>query len=80
MIAARLAGGNLFFCLFCGGGAFGSTRSSSEHSDFFEGDFVVGDFWVHSEHSDFFEGICGGGILFFGGWWGVFWIVSVGKN
>ena len=76
MIAARLAGGNLFFCLFCGGGAFGS---SSEHSDFFEGDFVVGDFWEHSEHSDFFEGICGGGILFFGGW-GVFWIVSVGKN
>lgn len=79
MIAARLAGGNLFFCLFCGGGAFGS---SSEHSDFFEGDFVVGDFWEHSEHSehsDFFEGICGGGILFFG-WWGVFWIVSVGKN
>ena len=35
MIAARLAGGNLFFCLFCGGGffwwgIFGSTRSSSE--------------------------------------------------
>ena len=22
MIAARLAGGNLFFCLFCGGGGF----------------------------------------------------------
>ena len=39
MIAARLAGGNLFFCLFCGGGAFGS---SSEHSDFFGGDFVGG--------------------------------------
>ncbi len=81
MIAARLAGGNLFFCLFCGGGAFGS---SSEHSDFFEGDFVVGDFWEHSEQLGalgfFFEGICGGGILFFGGWWGVFWIVSVGKN
>ena len=34
-------------------GDFGSTRSSSEHSDFFEGDFVVGDFWEHSEHSDF---------------------------
>ena len=37
-------------------GDFGSTRSSS---DFFEGDFVVGDFWEHSEHSehsDFFEG------------------------
>ena len=64
MIAARLAGGNLFFAFFGWRiflvGDFGSTRSSSEHSDFF-------------------EGICGGGILFFG-WWGVFWIVSVGKN
>lgn len=56
MIAARLAGGNLFLP-FLWWGAFGSS----------------------SEHSDFFEGICGGGILFFGGW-GVFWIVSVGKN
>lgn len=45
MIAARLAGGNLFLP-FCGGG-----------------------FWEHSEHSDDFSG-----------WWGVFWIVSVGKN
>ena len=86
MIAARLAGGNLFLPFLGGGffwwgilGALGAARSSSEHSDFFEGDFVVGDFWEHSEHSDFFEGICGGGILFFGGW-GVFWIVSVGKN
>ena len=51
MIAARLAGGNLFLP-FLGGGAFGSTRSSSEHSDFFVGDFVVGDFWEHSEHSE----------------------------
>ena len=47
MIAARLAGGNLFL-LFCGGGFFvvgdfGSTRSSSEHSDFFEGIFLWGD-------------------------------------
>ena len=65
-------------------GDFGSTRSSS---DFFEGDFVVGDFWEHSEHSEqlgalgfFLRGFCWGGILFFGGWWGVFWIVSVGKN
>lgn len=40
MIAARLAGGNLFLP-FLWWGAFGS---SSEHSDFFEGDFVVGDF------------------------------------
>ena len=67
MIAARLAGGNLFLP-FLGGGFFG------------------GGFWEHSEQLGaarstriFFEGICGGGILFFG-WWGVFWIVSVGKN
>lgn len=68
MIAARLAGGNLFL-LFCGGGFlwgifvgdFWSTRSSSEHSDFFEGIFFEGGFFLR-------------------GWWGVFWIVSVGKN
>ena len=36
MIAARLAGGNLFFAFF-GWGDFGSTRSSSEHSDFLRG-------------------------------------------
>ena len=83
MIAARLAGGNLFLP-FLGGGAFGS---SSEHSDFFEGDFVVGDFWEHSEHSEqlgalgfFLRGFVVGGFFFFGGGWGVFWIVSVGKN
>ena len=39
MIAARLAGGNLFFAFFVVEdflvGDFGSTRSSSEHSDFF---------------------------------------------
>lgn len=39
MIAARLAGGNLFFGFFVVGdfvvGNFWSTRSSSEHSDFF---------------------------------------------
>lgn len=51
MIAARLAGGNLFFLPFCGGGFFGG--GFREHSE-------------RSEHSDFFEGICGGGILFFG--------------
>lgn len=61
MIAARLAGGNLFFCLF------------------WWGIFLVGDFWSSSEHSDFLRGFFCGGILFFG-WWGVFWIVSVGKN
>ena len=68
MIAARLAGGNLFFCLFCGGGAFGS---SSEHSDFFEGDFVVGDFWEHSEQLGalgfFLRGFVVGGFFFLGG-------------
>ncbi|MDY5381665.1 MAG: hypothetical protein SPG73_11000 [Sodaliphilus sp.] len=68
MIAARLAGGNLFLPFLGGGffwwgilgalGALGAARSTRI----------------------FFEGICGGGILFFGGWWGVFWIVSVGKN
>ena len=64
MIAARLAGGNLFLPFLGGGffwwgilGALGAARSTRI----------------------FFEGICGGGILFFGGW-GVFWIVSVGKN
>ena len=49
MIAARLAGGNLFFA-FLGWGFFvvgdfwstRSTRSSSEHSDFFVGGFF---FW-----------------------------------
>ena len=68
MIAARLAGGNLFFAFFV------------------VEDFFGGGFWEHSEQLGaarstriFFEGICGGGILFFG-WWGVFWIVSVGKN
>ena len=79
MIAARLAGGNLFLP-FLGGGAFGS---SSEHSDFFEGDFVVGDFWEHSEQLGalgfFLRGFVVGGFFFLGGG-GVFWIVSVGKN
>ena len=71
MIAARLAGGNLFFAFFVvegllgaarstriflrgilWWGIFGSTRSTRSSSDFFEGDFVVGDFWEHSEHSE----------------------------
>lgn len=74
MIAARLAGGNLFFAFF-------------GWRIFLVEDFFGGGFWEHSEQLGaarstriFFEGICGGGILFFGGWWGVFWIVSVGKN
>ena len=56
MIAARLAGGNLFLPFLGGGffwwgilGALGAARSTRI----------------------FFEGICGGGILFFGGWGGV---------
>lgn len=63
MIAARLAGGNLFFAFLEGilwvgiFGALGAARSTRI----------------------FFEGILWG-ILFLGGWWGVFWIESVGKN
>lgn len=64
MIAARLAGGNLFLP-FWGGGFFG-------------GGFL-GALGALGAARIFFEGICGGGILFLGGW-GVFWIVSVGKN
>lgn len=84
MIAARLAGGNLFlpffafFCLFLVGdfwwgilGALGAARSTRSTRIFLRG-FWVGDF---GSTRIFF-----GGILFFGGWWGVFWIVSVGKN
>ena len=83
MIAARLAGGNLFLPFLGGGffwwgifwwGIFGSTRSSSEHSDFFEGDFVVGDFWEHSEQLGaarstriFLRGFVVGGFFFLGG-------------
>ena len=67
MIAARLAGGNLFLP-FLWWGAFGS---SSEHSDFFEGDFVVGDFWEHSEQLGalgfFLRGFVVGGFFFLGG-------------
>lgn len=52
MIAARLAGGNLFLPFLGGGffwwGIFGSTRSTRSTRIFF-------------------EGICGGGILFLGG-------------
>ncbi len=69
MIAARLAGGNLFLPFLWWRiflvGDFGSTRSSSEQLGalgFFLRGFVVG------------------GFFFFCGGWGVFWIVSVGKN
>ena len=90
MIAARLAGGNLFLP-FCGGGFCGgdfwSTRSSSEHSDFFLRGFFLWGFLgalgaARSTRSTliFFEGVFWWGDSFFGGWWGAFWIVSVGKN
>ena len=65
MIAARLAGGNLFLPFWV------------------EGDFGWGILWsTRSTRSTriFFEGIFFGGDSFFWGWWGVFWIVSVGKN
>lgn len=48
MIAARFAGGNLFFLAFWVGILWGGDFwSSSEHSDFFEGIFFEGDsfFW-----------------------------------
>ena len=94
MIAARLAGGNLFFCLFWvedffGGGflgALGALGAARSTRIFFEGIFGGG-FWEHSEHSEqlgalgfFLRGFCWGGFFFFVGGWGVFWIVSVGKN
>ena len=42
MIAARLAGGNLFFCLFCSeGGLLGAARSTR----IFLRGFVVGGFF-----------------------------------
>lgn len=67
MIAARLAGGNLFFAFF----VVGDFWEHSEHSDFFEGDFVVGDFWEHSEQLGalgfFLRGFVVGGFFFLGG-------------
>ena len=83
MIAARLAGGNLFLPFLGGGffwwgilGALGAARSSSGHSDFFEGDFVVGDFWEHSEQLGalgfFLRGFVVGGFFFLGDGGGCF--------
>lgn len=65
MIAARLAGGNLFFG-FLGGGIFWWG--------------FIGALGVARSTRIFFEGIFGWGILFLGGGGGVFWIESVGKN
>lgn len=57
MIAARLAGGNLFLPFLWWGG-----------------------FWEQLGALGFFlRGFCWGDSFFCGGW-GVFWIVSVGKN
>lgn len=44
MIAARLAGGNLFFCFF-GGGGFWEHSEHSEHSDFLRGFFLRDSFF-----------------------------------
>ena len=59
MIAARLAGGNLFLPFLW-------------WRIFVVEDFVVGDFWEHSEHSEqlgalgfFLRGFCWGGDSFF---------------
>lgn len=83
MIAARLAGGNLFFGFLGWGilwwGILGALGALGALGFFLRG-FCGGDFWEHSEHSDFFEGIFFEGGFFLRGWWGVFWIVSVGKN
>ena len=69
MIAARLAGGNLFFAFFV-------------VEDFFGGGFWEHSEQLGAARSTriFFEGICGGGDSFFLWGVGVFWIVSVGKN
>ena len=74
MIAARLAGGNLFFAFlwwgFFGGGFFGG-------GFFWRG--TLGALGAARSTRIFLRGFFCGGILFFGGW-GAFWIVSVGKK
>ena len=69
MIAARLAGGNLFFG-FLGWGFFGALGAARSTRIFLRG-FLGGDFWStrsSSEHSDFLRGIffLGGGGVGFG--------------
>lgn len=69
MIAARLAGGNLFFAFWVGDffvGILGALGALGALGFFLRG-FCGGDFWEHSEHSDFFEGIFLRGDSFFGG-------------
>lgn len=68
MIAARLAGGNLFFGFLLWG--------------LFGWGILWWGLWEHSEQLGalgFFEGIFLGDSFFWGAW-GVFWIESVGKN
>ena len=73
MIAARLAGGNLFFAFLGWGilwwGILGALGALGALGFFLRG-FCGGGFWEHSEHSehsDFFEGIFWWGDSFFGG-------------
>ena len=74
MIAARLAGGNLFFAFLwwgiLGGGFCGALGAARSTRIFLRG-FFGGDLLEHSEQLGalgfFFEGIFGWGILFLGG-------------
>ena len=63
------------------GKILGIRRFLGDFFDFFAFvDFFVGGWEQLGALGFFLRGFCWGGILFFGGWWGVFWIVSVGKN
>ena len=77
MIAARLAGGNLFFAFFVvedffGGGFWEHSEQLGALGFFLRGILWWGIFGSTRSTRIFFEGILlGGGILFFGGWGGV---------
>lgn len=77
MIAARLAGGNLFLLFWVGG--FGEQLGALGALGFFEGILWWGFLGALGALGFFLRGFFGWGILFLGGW-GVFWIESVGKN
>lgn len=67
MIAARLAGGNLFFAFFVVGGLLGAARSTRI---FLRGILwwgILGALGAARSARIFFEGICGGGFFFLGG-------------
>ena len=69
MIAARLAGGNLFLPFLWWGGEHSEQLGALGALGFFEGILWVGDFGSTrsgSEHSDFFEGIFWVGDSFLG--------------